>query len=392
MSPRIETSIPSPDRSNTQIETPAIQVGAEQIHRYLPLIEGKTLALVVNQTSMVGETHLVDTLQSLSQDLKCIFAPEHGFRDMAADGEVIKDGRDVRSGLPIISLYGQKKAPTAEDLAGVDLILFDIQDVGARFYTYISSLHYVMRAAAQQGVEVLVLDRPNPNGHIVDGPILDTTFTSFVGVHRVPVCHGMTVGEYALMVNGEGWLQDGLKADLEVITNAHYSHDRPYVLPVPPSPNLPNQRAIYLYPSLCFFEGTLASIGRGTNMQFQVIGHPDYPETNSEISFTPTPGPGSRYPKLEGKLCFGLDFRRYSADSLSTLGFDRINLQSLIDFMTTVGPKGFIDRTSHFDRLAGSDQLRQQLESGVSEAVIRASWQEGLERFRAIRERYLLYP
>ncbi|MEM6878874.1 MAG: DUF1343 domain-containing protein [Bacteroidota bacterium] len=381
----------NPASSNEDHMLP-IQVGADRVDQYLPLLQGKRIALVVNQTSMVGETHLVDTLLALGQNIAHLFAPEHGFRDMASAGETIDDSRDPLTGLPIISLYGSKKEPSNEDLAGVDLIIFDIQDVGVRFYTYISTLHYVMRAAARTQTPVLVLDRPNPNGQLVDGPVMESGYTSFVGIHTgVPVLHGMTVGEYALMTNGEGWLGEGLKADLQVITCAHYRRSMTYELPIPPSPNLPNQRSIYLYPSLCFFEGTSASIGRGTDMQFQVIGHPDWPSGKSDIVFTPEPNSGSRYPKLEGELCHGWNYTTESADSWRAGGFSRLRVAPLIEWSNQLGADAFFSRISHFDRLAGSDALRTQISSGMGEADIQASWTTGLEAFLNIRKQYLLY-
>ncbi|MEM8584364.1 MAG: DUF1343 domain-containing protein [Bacteroidota bacterium] len=370
----------------------SIEVGAQRLDQYLPLLQGKRLALVVNQTSMVDDVHLVDTLLALNQNVAHLFAPEHGFRDMASAGEAIADSRDPKTGLPIISLYGRKKEPAPADLEGVDLIIFDIQDVGVRFYTYISTLHYLMRAAAKASIPVLVLDRPNPNGHIVDGPVMQQAYTSFVGIHAgVPVLHGMTVGEYALMTNAEGWLGEGLQAELRVITCAHYRRQMPYALPVPPSPNLPNQRSIYLYPSLCFFEGTSASIGRGTDRQFQLIGHPDWPEERSEVSFTPRPNSGSKYPKLEGQLCRGWTYTDTAADDLRANAFARLNLEPLIAWAAQLGPASFFSRTQHFDALAGSDELRRQISSGLSESEIRASWQAGLTTFLQIREKYLLY-
>ncbi|MEM6395545.1 MAG: DUF1343 domain-containing protein [Bacteroidota bacterium] len=384
-----ENTYPPP---SGELEGDNIQVGAQRLDQYLPLLEGKRLALVVNQTSMVDETHLVDTLLALDQEIVYLFAPEHGFRDMASAGEIINDSRDPQTGLPIISLYGAKKEPAPEDLEGIDLIIFDIQDVGVRFYTYISTLHYVMRAAARADVPVLVLDRPNPNRHVVDGPVMEADYTSFVGIHAgVPVLHGMTVGEYALMTNGQGWLGDGLKADLKVITCAYYNRRKVYDLPIPPSPNLPNQRSIYLYPSLCFFEGTAASIGRGTDFQFQVIGHPDWPSDRSEITFTPEPNAGSKYPKLEGELCYGRDYTRLSPADIRNGAFSRLNIEPLIDWAEQLGPDNFFSRIPHFDRLAGSNKLRKQILAGVSASRIYASWEDGVVNFLLTRQKYLLY-
>ena len=363
-------------------------VGAARIDDYLPLIREKRLGLVVNHTSRIDDTHLVDTLLALGMDIAAIFAPEHGFRGAADAGAKIEDSRDPQTGIPLLSLYGSRRKPTSADLAGIDLVLFDIQDVGARFYTYISTMHYVMEACAENGVAFLVLDRPNPNGHYVDGPVRQEGYASFVGMHPVPVVHGMTVGEYAQMINGEGWLAGGVKCDLTVVPCLAYDHRTPYVLPVPPSPNLPNQRSIYLYPWLCFFEGTVASIGRGTTRQFQVIGHPDYPA--GDFSFVPEPRPGAMRPKLEGQSCRGYDLSNIPPEDLWARA--RLDLQYLLTFYAN-----FPDRSAIFlengwvDKLAGGAQLREMIESGASEEEIRASWQEGLSTFKKIRKTYLLY-
>ena len=355
---------------------------------FLWLLQGKRLGLVVNQTSTVGTTHLVDTLLSLGQDVRIIFAPEHGFRGEADAGAKVADGSDVRTGLPIRSLYGSNKKPAEADLQEVDLILFDIQDVGARFYTYISTLHYVMESAARYGKPVVILDRPNPNGHYVDGPVRQPGFESFVGLDPIPVVHGLTVGEYGKMVNGEGWLGEGLQCELTVVPCTNYTHQSPYDLPVPPSPNLPNQRSIYLYPSLCFFEGTVLSVGRGTNKQFQVYGHPrlDGPDT-----FTPRPGPGAASPKLNGEVCHGYDLTASSAETYRT---DRLDLEPLLTAYAELKAKGVepIDRPDFLDLLAGTDQLRKLIVAGKSEQEIRESWADELETYRALRKQYLLYP
>ena len=355
---------------------------------YLPKLAGKRLGLVVNQTStLAGGTHLVDTLLALGQDVRRIFAPEHGFRGEADAGEQVTDGVDNRTGVPIRSLYGSNKKPSAEDLADLDLIVFDIQDVGARFYTYISTLHYVMEAAARYGKPVLVLDRPNPNGHYVDGPVRQPGFESFVGLDPIPVVHGLTVGEYARMVNGEGWLGEGLQCTLEVQPCTDYSHDTVYALPVPPSPNLPNQRSIYLYPALCFFEGTALSVGRGTDRQFQLYGHPrlDGPDT-----FTPRPGPGAADPKLNGELCRGYDL---STEPAAAYRIDFIDLGPLLQAYADLTAKGepFFTRPDFFDLLAGTDRLRLMIEAGASEEEIRGSWEADLTQYRALRDKYLLY-
>ncbi len=356
---------------------------------YLPLLSGKRLGLVVNQTSTLGPTHLVDTLLSLGLDVQRIFAPEHGFRGEADAGARITDATDPRTGLPIKSLYGSNKKPGREDLADLDVIVFDIQDVGARFYTYISTLHYVMESAARYGKQVVVLDRPNPNGQLTDGPIRQPGFESFVGLDPIPVAHGLTVGEYARMVNGEGWLGEGLVCDLEVIPCPGYTHDATYELPVAPSPNLPNQRSIYLYPSLCFFEGTALSVGRGTDRQFQLYGHPQL--TSAPDSFTPRPGPGAADPKLNGELCHG-----YDLSTLPTAAFrnTQLDLAPLLSSYLELTEQGvtFFTRPDFFDLLAGSDRLRTMIEAGKTEQEIRASWAEELAAYRVLRAKYLLYP
>ncbi|MEL7020780.1 MAG: DUF1343 domain-containing protein, partial [Bacteroidota bacterium] len=318
---------------------PPLRVGAARTSEYVPLLRGQNIALVVNQTSMIGKTHLADSLMTLGIKVKKIFAPEHGFRGTADAGEQIKDGRDQRTGVPVVSLYGRKKQPTAADLEGIDWIVFDIQDVGARFYTYISSMHYVMESCALYGVKFMVLDRPNPNGNYVDGPVLQPAFQSFVGMHPVPVVHGMTMAEYAQMINGERWLKDGRSSYLHVVTCENYAHDRPYELPIPPSPNLPNQRAIYLYPSLCFFEGTTVSAGRGTDRQFQIYGHPDAPV--GDYTFRPTARPGAKYPKFEDKMCRGFDLTDYAPEQLYQR--QRLELSQLVEFYRAFADAGNAD-------------------------------------------------
>lgn len=372
--------------SEKYFDNDKIVPGAHQLSQYLPMLESKSVALLVNQTSTVGETHLVDTLHQLGIDIRAIFAPEHGFRGEADAGEKVTDGKDAATGIPIVSIYGSNKKPSAQQLEGIDLVVFDIQDVGARFYTYISSMHYVMEACAENDVAFMVLDRPNPNGHFMDGPILNPEFRSFVGMHPVPVVHGMTVGEYAQMINGEGWLADGKKCKLDVVLCRNYSHRKFYELPVKPSPNLPNIRSIYLYPSLCFFEGTTVSVGRGTEKQFQVYGHPDYPYGNYE--FEPKPMPGAKYPKHEAEVCKGYDLADSPVRQLQQK--QQLNLTYLIDFYQNFPDKpNFFN--SFFDKLAGTDQLRRQIEAGHEEAYIRASWQEGLKDYRQMRKGYLLY-
>ncbi len=367
-----------------------IIVGAQRIDNYLPLLINKKVGMLVNQTSMFDkQTHLVDFLNDKENvSVQTIFAPEHGFRGNADAGEHLEDGIDSKTGIKIISLYGKHRAPSQEDLADIDILIFDIQDVGVRFYTYISTLHYMMKAAAENNVSIIVLDRPNPNGHYVDGPILDPDYKSFVGMHPVPIVHGMTIGEYAQMINGQNWLGDGLKADLKVIKCEHYSHSTPYVLPIPPSPNLPNNRSIYLYPSLCFFEGTVFSIGRGTNTQFQVYGHPDF--SIGSYQFTPQSGPGSKYPKHEGKTCHGISLQSLSPEQI--YAEKQLNLFYIIQAYQHFNDKDNFFLKNHFiDKLAGTSKLREQITQGLSQEVIRASWQDGLEAYKQMRVAYLLY-
>lgn len=393
----VQTSIDS-----TRLISPLQNIpitAADQLDSWVDQLKGKKVAIVGNQTSVVNSSsleqrrtwdqsikvryvHLVDTLLSLGVDVKKVFAPEHGFRGDADAGAAIEDGVDKRSGLSIISLYGNNKKPSNAQLTDVDVILFDIQDVGARFYTYISTLHYVMEAASKHGKKVYVLDRPNPNGHFVDGPILDPAHKSFVGMHPVPVVHGMTIGEYAQMINGEGWLEYGKQADLTVLKIKDYSHDTPYILPIAPSPNLPNAQSINLYPSLCFFEGTDVSVGRGTEMQFQVYGSPSLAKYR-EFAFTPTPNRGAKRPMFNGKKCFGVDLREYPK-------LDRLNLEFLIDAYAKAPYKqSFFN--SFFTKLAGTAILQKQIEKGMSASEIASTWEQGLEDFKKIREKYLIY-
>jgi uncharacterized protein YbbC (DUF1343 family) len=367
----------------------AVRVGAEQLERYLPMLEGKQVALSVNHSSLVGSTHLVDTLAASGVCVLRIFAPEHGFRGDAPDGEYIQDGTDLRSGAPVVSLYGSKRRADAADLLDVDVVIFDIQDVGTRFYTYISTLFFLLETCAELEIPIVVLDRPNPNGHYVDGPVLDTRLRSFVGVAPLPVVHGCTVGELALLFTGEYWTGPK-RPNLTVIPCENYTHRTLYAPPVPPSPNLPNLRAILLYPSLCFFEGTAVSIGRGTDWPFQVIGHPEYPGP-SAISFTPKRNAASRYPPLEGQQCNGYDYRQLSVDSLFRQA--RLDLNPLLDMYCEAPDKSrFFLKTRYFERLAGTRSLRGQIEEGCFESDIRATWLEDLEFFKGIRRKYLLYP
>jgi len=364
-----------------------LMTGAERINEYMPLIEGRRLAIVANQTSTVGDKHLVDTLLSLGSDIQLIFAPEHGFRDMADAGAAITSGADPVTGIHVISLYSSKKKPTPEDLSGIDAVIFDIQDVGARFYTYLTTMCYVMEACAENGKPFIVMDRPNPNGYYVDGPILDTAgYRSFVGIHPIPVVHGMTLGEYANMVNGEGWLANGVSCDLTVIKCSNYTHETMYELPVIPSPNLPNMNSVYLYPSVCFSEGTVLSCGRGTDFAFQVLGAPNLPDNG--FSFTPHPTAGASNPKYNGVECYGIDLRSALRDSL--VPQPEINLEWIIEAYNAYPEKASFF-TGYFDTLAGSSTLREQIIQGMSAEEIKATWKEGLDRFRVTRQRYLLY-
>jgi uncharacterized protein YbbC (DUF1343 family) len=360
--------------------------GANQIELYKHLIEGKSVAIVANQTSMVGSTHVVDKLLSEGIKIKIIFAPEHGFRDLADAGESIENGKDAKTGISVISLYGKHVKPTSEDLKGIDVVIFDIQDVGTRFYTYISTLHYILESCAENNLKCLVLDRPNPNGFYFDGNILDTAYRSFVGMDPVPVVHGMTVGEYASMLNGEGWLKNGIRCDLVVIKCMNYSHQSLYDLPVKPSPNLPNQTAVYLYPSLCFFEGTCLSLGRGTAFPFQVFGSPDLPDRG--FSFIPESVPGAKNPPLLGRNCYGTDLR--DAVKNGIVPKPELNLDWLISAYDDFPQKNKFF-TSYFDVLAGGPGLREQIQKGMNAKQIRETWKEGLEKFAKIREKYLLY-
>ena len=360
--------------------------GANQLELYKNIIEGKSVAVVANQTSMIGSTHLVDKLLSIEINIKVIFSPEHGFRNLADAGEIINNGKDPETGIPLISLYGSHLKPTSQDLSGIDVVIFDIQDVGTRFYTYISTLHYVMEACAENHIKCLVLDRPNPNGFYFDGNILDTAYSSFVGMDPVPVVHGMTVGEYAGMINSEGWLKNGAKCDLIVIKCKNYSHKTLYDLPVKPSPNLPNQTSVYLYPSICFFEGTAISLGRGTSFPFQVFGSPDLPDKG--FSFIPESVPGAKNPPLLGVKCFGTDLR--NAIEMKLAPKPELNLNWLISAYNDFPQKDKFF-TSYFDVLAGGPVLREQIQKGMTSEQIRETWKEGLARFSKIRQKYLLY-
>ena len=356
-----------------------IITGAERVNKYLSLITNKQVAIVGNQTSMINNLHLVDSLISHKINIVKVFSPEHGFRGNEDAGAYIRDDIDSKTKLPIISLYGKNKKPSNDDLEDVDIILFDIQDVGVRFYTYISTLHYVMEAAAENNIELIVLDRPNPNGHYIDGPVREENYKSFVGMHPVPIVYGMTIGEYAKMINGEKWISQ--KCNLKVIKLIGYSHDSHYDLPIKPSPNLPNSRSINLYPSLCLFEGTNVSIGRGTNFPFQHFGAP---YLKSNYSFIPKSGRGSKFPKHENKRCYGSDLR-FQENYMNNL-----NLIWLINcYNECPNKEDFFN--SFFDKLAGNEKLRKQIYEGKETSEIINSWQKDLNKFKKIRAKYLMY-
>lgn len=366
---------------NTLVIEP-IKAGADNFETYFPILKNKKVGVVTNQTGILSnKTHLVDFLIENRINIQKIFAPEHGFRGTADAGELIKDGKDTKTGLPIISLYGNNKKPKPEQLTEIDVIVFDLQDVGARFYTYISSLHYIMEACAENNIDLIVLDRPNPNGNIIDGPVLEKEFTSFVGMHQIPLLHGMTIGEYAKMINGEKWMKNGVQCNLTVIPCLNYKRDMTYSLPVKPSPNLPNDQSINLYASLCLFEGTNVSVGRGTEMQFQIYGSPFLPK--SDFSFTPIPNFGAKEPVYKNQLCFG--------ENLTSIPkVSQLELKWLIKayHSTSDKTKFFND---FFTKLAGTKKLQQQIEQGVSEKEIRKSWEKGLNDFKETRKKYLIY-
>lgn len=366
-----------------------IIIGANQTETYLPLLNGKRVGVVANQTSVVFKsdsnsyTHLVDSLVALKVDVKKVFAPEHGFRGKADAGELVKDGVDTKTNLPIVSLYGKNKKPSSDQLKNLDIVVFDIQDVGARFYTYISSLHYVMEACAEANIPVIILDRPNPNGYYVDGPILEPEHKSFVGMHPIPVIHGMTIGEYAKMINGEGWLDQKIECDIMVIEMQNYTHDMTYSLPIKPSPNLPNDKSINLYPSLCFFEGTNVNAGRGTSKQFQIYGSPYLDKTVYNFKYIPSPNEGAKYPKHDGVLCYGEDLSELE-------NLNQIDLSYVIRaYQNSIDKKVFFN--DYFTTLAGTKNLQQQIESGSSEEDIRETWAKGLSEFMKTRAKYLMY-
>ncbi|MHC1774037.1 MAG: exo-beta-N-acetylmuramidase NamZ domain-containing protein [Lentimicrobium sp.] len=390
-SKRLQKTKPSPVPESSEIASEAspghvIRPAAERTRQYFNKIKGKRLGIVANQTSVIGNMHLVDSLLSAGMEVVKVFSPEHGFRGQAEAGELVGNNSDSRTGLPLISLYGDHRKPTPADLEGIDLMLFDLQDVGTRFYTYISTLTLVMEACAESKIPVLVLDRPNPNGFFIDGPMLEPGFKSFVGMHTIPIVHGMTMAEYARMVNGELWLKDSLLCDLDWVEISGYSHRKHYHLPVRPSPNLPDMESVYLYPSLCLFEGTMVSVGRGTDLPFSIIGYPGFSDGN--FQFTPEPREGaSLNPAYKGIECSGYNLRDEVTDILTNPGI-RLNWLILMYNSYPVKTEFF---TSFFNKLAGSGNLRQQIEAGMSEDEIKATWQDDLIKFKKTRHKYLLY-
>ena len=367
--------------SNSVFSQEIIQ-GAERVDYYFNKLNDKKIAIIANNTSVIktskGNTHIIDTLIARGLSVNKIFSPEHGFLGDKDDGEKFEDA--FYKNIEIISLYGGNRRLKDDDIEDIDIIIFDIQDVGVRFYTYLSTLHYAMQSAARKNKKFIIMDRANPNSFYIDGPILDLKNTSFIGLHPVPIVYGMTIGEYGLMINGEGWLENNLKVDLEVIKLKNYNHKLKYEPPIRPSPNLPNIQSIYLYPSLAFLEKTEVSVGRGTTIQFQIYGHPDF---KGDFSFTPQPNFGSRYPKLKGVMSYGEDLRNYKTSNM-------IELKWLINSFTQINDKNSFFR-SDFDKLSGTSNLKKQIIEGLSESEIRDSWKEGLEKFKKIRKKYLLY-
>ena len=363
-----------------------VQPAAANTEAYITKLRGKKIGVVANQASVIKEPgkqkHLVDLLLENNVNLVGVFAPEHGFRGTADAGEKVSDEKDHKTQLPIFSLYGKNRKPAATQLKGIDLMVFDLQDVGVRFFTYLSTLHYVMEACAEQGIPLIVLDRPNPNAHYIDGPVLNLKYQSFVGMHPVPVVYGMTIGEYAKMINGEGWLKGSIRCKLDIIPIQDYTHDTPYALPNRPSPNLPNAQAVALYPSLCLLEPTLVSVGRGTNQQFQIYGHPSY--TNYKFNFTPQPNFGSKNPKHMGEICYGKDLTQIEKPK-------RIELQWLLDAYSNFPDKDTFFLKG-FERISGVSSLKNQLIKGIPEPEIRKSWLEELNKFKRLRTKYLIYP
>jgi uncharacterized protein YbbC (DUF1343 family) len=384
------------DLKQVQGDTSVI-VGANRTALYLPLLKGKRVGVVANQTSVIFKkstalqkttrndnyTHLVDSLLSLNITIKKVFSPEHGFRGKADAGELVEDGIDTKTKLPIVSLHGKNKKPTKAQLEDLDVLIFDIQDVGVRFYTYISTLHYVMEACAEQKIPLIILDRPNPNGHYIDGPTLKSKYSSFLGMHPIPLVHGMTIGEYAKMINGEKWLTNDVACNVTIVPVKHYTHDTFYSLPIRPSPNLPNDQAIALYPSLGLFEGTTINAGRGTEFQFQRYGAPYLNKEVMRFEYTPVPNFGAKHPKHKNTLCYGEDLKATKVDGMT--------LKWVISAYKNATDKSKIFNTKNFTTHAGTEVLQQQIEQGLTEAEIKATWQEDLEAYKKIRAKYLIY-
>jgi uncharacterized protein YbbC (DUF1343 family) len=361
---------------------------AEDLSRYISYLEGKKIGLVANHTTLAGNNeHLLDILLKNNINVVKIYAPEHGFRGTAGAGEIVNNSKDQKTGIPVISLYGNNKKPAKEQVDGIDCMIFDMQDVGTRFYTYLSTMHYIMESCAENKIPLIVLDRPNPNGFYIDGPVLKPECKSFIGIHKIPVVHGMTLGELALMINSEKWLAGGIKCKLTVIPCVGYTHQSRYQLPVPPSPNLPDMQSVYLYPSLCFFEGTPLSVGRGTNFPFKVIGHPHFKDNKKySFPFTPVTNDGKIKPLLEGQMCYGKDFRDFDTDNIS-----EINLEQIIEVYNDYNPKKDFFKPI-FQKLAGNNILQKQIAEGKTAEEIRESWQKDLNEFKIKRKKYLLYP
>ena len=381
---------------NTKANLKTVVIGAEQTEKYFDLLKDKRIGMIVNHTSVLSKQndslHLVDFLLKNNFNIQTIFAPEHGFRGTASAGETIKNGKDIKTGVDIISLYGKNKKPTQKQLENIDILVFDIQDVGARFYTYISTMHYCMEAAAEYGKQIIILDRPNPNGFYIDGCIREKEFKSFVGMHPIPIVHGLTVGELAKMIEGEKWLENSAKKTVQlgenliIIPCQNYSHKDKFKLKIAPSPNLQTQNSILLYPSLCLFEGTTMSVGRGTEFPFEVVGHPKFPLNDTTISFTPIPNEGAKYPPFEKQVCYGIKYKFEELES-------NFSLQPILVFYKKMKDenleKDFFN--SYFNTLAGNSELQNQIKQGLSEQAIKATWQSDLENYKSMRKKYLLY-
>ncbi|MDG1728812.1 MAG: DUF1343 domain-containing protein [Algibacter sp.] len=380
-----ETEVPNQFENDS-----SIVVGANQTEMYLPLLKGKRIGIVANQTSVIFKndntnTHLVDSLVALNMDVKKVFSPEHGFRGRVDAGEIVKDDIDTKTNLPIVSLYGKNKKPTKEQLEGLDIVVFDIQDIGVRFYTYISTLHYLMEACSENNIPVLILDRPNPNGQYIDGPTMEKQHQSFLGMHPIPLVYGMTIGEYAQMVNGEKWLSNEARCDITIIPCANYTHNKTYSLLIRPSPNIPNDQSIKLYPSLGLFEGTNVNAGRGTEFQFQRYGAPFLNPETMTFTYTPHANFGAKHPKHKSELCYGEDL------SNATIK-DEMTLKWIIKAYENTTDKSLFFLTDGFTKHAGTNKLQKQIEAGLSEEAIKATWQDDLERFKKTRKTYLIYP